>query len=235
MPLRAGAKGHLACTPGLIAHDRGRAPGSLLPPVPLPAPSQTASAPKAPLFCTPWPRSVLPAIPAQLPDPRRLPSECVRGQQSADVPSGPGPVSPAPKGRTKARATVLGHRHSFPQRSRQLCRQALSPVRPSVRPSVPKATPCFPELGPVKGRSLPTLARRAQEAVTPRRLQLQRPSSRHLVWRRRSRGRRHAERLGRREGGDGGGRGRGQSSRVSSARRRRHRGRRHSGRRPRLK
>lgn len=174
MPLRAGAKGHLACTPGLIAHDRGRAPGSLLPPVPLPAPSQTASAPKAPLFCTPWPRSVLPAIPAQLPDPRRLPSECVRGQQSADVPSGPGPVSPAPKGRTKARATVLGHRHSFPQRSRQLCRQALSPVRPSVRPSVPKATPCFPELGPVKGRSLPTLARRAQEAVTPRRLQLQR-------------------------------------------------------------
>lgn len=102
-------------------------------------------------------------------------------------------------GRTKARATVPGH-HSFPHPP-QLCRQALPPVRLSVRPSLPRAAPCIPELGPVRDRSLPTLARRAQEAVTPRRLQrLQRPSSRHLVWRR-SRGRRHAERLGRREGG----------------------------------
>lgn len=102
---------------------------------------------------------------------------------------------------------------------------------PPVRPSFPKAAPCFPELGPISNESLPTLARRAQEAVTPRRLQ--RRSSRHLVWRRsRSRRRRHAERLGRREGEDSGGRGRGQSSRVSSAQRR-HRGRRHSGLRPR--
>lgn len=126
-------------------------------------------------------------------------------------------------GGTKARATLPGH-HSFPHWSPQLCRQGL----PSVRPSRKKSRVALSSARSETGLS-PTLARRAQEAVTPGRLQ--RPSSRHLVWRR-SRGRRHAERLGRREGGDDGGRGRGQSSRVSSAQRR-HRGRRHSGPRPR--
>lgn len=234
MPLRAGAKGHLACTPGSVAHDRGRAPGSLFPRCPS-RPPRRQHRPR--ISARPWvevrPGLAAASRPPQLSFSTRAgcpPSASEVSSQRTNPPARDPPAQLGREGRTKARATVPGHHHSFPQRSRQLCRQAL----PSVRPSVPKAAPCFPELGPVRDRSLPTLARRAQEAVTPRRLrlQLQRPSSRHLVWRRRSRGRRHAERLGRREGGDGGGRGRGQSSRVSSARRR-HRGRRHSGRRPR--
>lgn len=148
------------------------------------------------------------------------------GVSSQQASPRPGPASPAQEGRRQGR-----HSPATIHLPTGLLNSAGKPSRPFVRPSFPTSAPCFPELGPIRNGSLPTLARRAQEAVTPRRLQ--RRSSRHLVWRR-SRSRRHAERLGRREGEDSGGRGRGQSSRVSSARRR-HRGRRHSGLPPRLK
>lgn len=109
-----------------------------------PAASPTASALQAPFFCTslgggaPWPRGSLRTTPGQLPDWRRLPSERVRGQQSAGVPSArPGQPS---SGGTKARTTLPGH-HSFAHWSPQLCRQALPSVRPSVLPDI---SPVFP-------------------------------------------------------------------------------------------
>lgn len=193
--------------------------GAGLGPVALPAASPTAPAPLSRV--PPWVEVCPEPRGSLLPGPRWLPSERVLGQEAAEFPAGRDP--PAQLWRDEGKGDSPGPPFS-PQSS--LLRSAGKPSRPSL----PKAAPRFPELGPVRKGSPRTLARRAQEAATPRRLQ--RPGSRHLVWRR-SRGRRHAERLGRREGGDGGGGcGRGQRSRGSSAPRRL-RGRRHSGPQPR--
>lgn len=122
-----------------LGSPRPRARSRLpLSPAALPADSPTASGPQAPFFCSslgggaPWPRRGLRATPAQLPDPRWLPSERVRGQQSADGrPLRPGPASRAQDGRRQGRlspATI-----HFPI----LHSSAGKPSLPSVCPSVP--------------------------------------------------------------------------------------------------
>lgn len=130
VPLRAGAKGHLACTLALVAHDPGRAPGSRFPRGPFPLPRRQHP-----------PRSGLLATPGQLPDPRRLPSERVRGQRSADVPSGRDP--PAQLRRDEGKGDSPRPPFISPWVSSAL------QASPPVRPSRPKAAACFPELGPV--------------------------------------------------------------------------------------
>lgn len=107
------------------------------------------------------------------PSARRLPSERVLAQQPAALPAGPGP--PASFGGTEARATVPGHR-SRPSWVSS-APQASPPSRPSVLPGKQ------PHVSPSSVGSGNGLGRRAQEAATPPR-PLQRPSSRHLVWRR---------------------------------------------------
>lgn len=87
-------------------------------------------------------------------------------------------------------------------------------ARVSPRASLSSAPENGPPFSPQRASPAGLFPPPSRQAVTPQR---RRPSSRHLEWRR-SRGRRHAEKAGK-EGGRQR-RGRGQRSRVSSARRR---------------
>lgn len=159
------------------------------------------------------------------PSPRRLPSERVLAQQSAALPAGSSP--PASFGGTEARATVPGHR------SRPSWVSSAPQASPPSRPSFPESSPTFPRARSGQGKGSAASPRKpgrsdAATGCSGRALAILCGGGAAV--------RRHAERLGKREGGGGddGGQGRGQRSGVSAARRRL-RGRPHTGPQPRLK
>lgn len=177
-------------------------------PGPLPAPRPRAPAPPGHSFRAildgGGPRSAGDVRSASRPSPARRFSERVLGPAHADPPRVINPRCSLWRGEGRR---LPGH-HS-PTISPQL--RGSEPLALSKEARVWGVSPVgengrrflLPE------RPRPCSSRRqAAEAVTPRRAQRRRPSSRHLEWRR-SRGRRHPERLGRRagDGGEGGGRG----------------------------
>lgn len=105
------------------------------------------------------------------PSPRLLPSERVLAQQSAALPAGSG--QPASFGGTEARATVPGHR------SRPSWVSSAPQASLPSRPSFPESSPTFPRARSGQGKGSAASPRKPR-----RRDGLQRPSSRHLVWRR---------------------------------------------------
>lgn len=148
--LGAGAKGHrVACTLGLEAHDRGRAPGSRFPRRPFPL-TRRQPRPRRPRFSAgPW-VEVRPGLAAATGPPRvssptragRPPSASgVSSQQTS--PLRPGPASKAQEGRRQGRlspATI-----HFPILLSSAGKPSLPPARSPVRPSVPpERSPVFP-------------------------------------------------------------------------------------------
>lgn len=176
MSLRAGRKGDLACTLGSVTHDRGRAPGSRFPRER--APQQRG--PRRPHFRAfpgggaPRPRGSLPAIPGQLPGAEPAPA-ALRARPCSAV------SSPPRRPRPTSQLRSDGGKGDCPPPP---FASQLGLLRVAGKPSLPSVLPGKqPHVPPSSVGSGKGLGRRAQEAATPRR-QLQRPSSRHLVWRR---------------------------------------------------
>lgn len=173
--LWAGRTGDLACTLGSVTHDRGRAPGFRFPREQ--APKQRG--PRRPHFRAspgggaPRPRGSLPTIPGQLPGAEPAPA-ALRARPCSAASSPPRRPRPASQLR---RDGGKGDCPRPPFASQLGLRAAGKPFLPSVLPGKrPQVSPS--SVGSGKG-----LGCRAQEAAKPRR-RLQRPTSRHLVWRR---------------------------------------------------
>lgn len=151
MPLRAGAKGHLACTLGLEAHDRGRAPGSRFPRRPFPRTRRPHRARRPRSSARPWvevrPGLAAASGPPQLSFPTRagcLPSASGDSSQQTDVPSGPDP--PAEHRTDEGKGDCPRPPFISPSST---ALQASPPSRPSVRPSLPpESSPVYPRARP---------------------------------------------------------------------------------------